>query len=821
VSQRWPALLCGWLGLLVALLMFAPTWDSVVEDGEFAFLPEGAPSRVGERLFHEAFPDDMLASSIVIVVTRENRSAGLTTDESLEKLPDNRYPSDYHFVSQILLPQLEKIAKQVRTREKLESAAQENQPLIQSISTFEDPSIGHLLVSEDRKSTLVIMQLTTEFQELRNWPVIEQVESLISKEGLLAQSGLIPPGLELTLSGSALVGRDMRKAAEESAQATETWTVILVLILLIIIYRAPMLAVIPLMTVAMSVAISLSILALLSQAGWLGLFHGIEIYVTVLVYGAGVDYCLFLISRYKEEIDAGVSFEEAVHNSLAKVGATLTASAGTVICGIGMLIFAEFGKFRQAGVGITLSLVVCLLAALTFTPALLRMVGRFAFWPQIQTVHISRQGGWISKTSFLADFISKMEFSNLWHQVGQWLLQNPMKIWLVSIAIMLPFAVIGVTCYNYLTYGLLSELTETAPSVVGTKAVQEHFPAGTTGPVTVVLSHPAVDFSRRTTGVSVVEKLTDRLNAQKEDLMLADIRSVSHPLGGTEGLSQESFIRGKGMFQQAVAYYVGGQGERKNHVTRIDVVFQDDPFSRYSINQLKSLQSAVEQNLPEKLQGSELHFIGPTASIRDLKTTTDNDQIRIDVLVLIGVFLILVVLLGKPLICSYLILSVFFSYLVTLGVTFAVFWALDPGGFNGLDWKVTMFLFTILIAVGEDYNIFLMTRIEEEQQKHGLIKGLLQALEKTGGIISSCGFIMAGTFSSLMAGYLIGMNQLGFALAFGVLLDTFVVRPILVPAFLILLYQGRLGVPAAVSNAETSPKAVTSESYESSNVDER
>ena len=172
-----------------------------------------------------------------------------------------------------------------------------------------------------------------------------------------------------------------------------------------------------------------------------------------------------------------------------------------------------------------------------------------------------------------------------------------------------------------------------------------------------------------------------------------------------------------------------------------------------------------------------------------------GDQVRISLLVCLSVFVILVLLLRKPLVSLYLVASVLVSYVTTYGATLAVFWALDPTGFNGLDWKLPMLLFTILVAVGEDYNIFLMSRVEEEQKRHGEVQGVVVALSRTGRIISSCGVIMAGTFSALMFGSLVGMRQLGFALAFGVLLDTFLVRPILVPAFLILLHRRRSTEP--------------------------
>jgi len=247
--------------------------------------------------------------------------------------------------------------------------------------------------------------------------------------------------------------------------------------------------------------------------------------------------------------------------------------------------------------------------------------------------------------------------------------------------------------------------------------------------------------------------------------------------------------------READQYYISAEGEYDGHVSRLDLVFREDPFSRECIAQLNAVSEILKRDMPLALKGeTAVHLVGPTASIRDLKTVTDHDQIKIDILVLAVVFLILVVLLRKPAVSAYLILSVFFSYFVTLGATFVSFWWWYGADFTGLDWKVPMFLFTILIAIGEDYNIFLMTRIEEEQELHGAIEGIRIALMRTGSIISSCGIIMAGTFFSLiMGGELVGMKQLGFALCFGVLLDTFVVRPLLVPAYLVLLYSGYFG----------------------------
>ncbi len=172
---------------------------------------------------------------------------------------------------------------------------------------------------------------------------------------------------------------------------------------------------------------------------------------------------------------------------------------------------------------------------------------------------------------------------------------------------------------------------------------------------------------------------------------------------------------------------------------------------------------------------------GVTVNTRDLAEVTESDRLRINGLVLAGIFLILLVLVRKPWLAGYLLVTVLFSYYVTLGATtlLAHHWHGRPLG--EVDWRVPFFLFTILVAVGEDYNILLISRMLHERKKYGAAEGTRRALAHTGGVITSCGLIMAGTFATLMLSGLNTLVQIGFALAFGVLLDTFVVRPILVP----------------------------------------
>ena len=308
------------------------------------------------------------------------------------------------------------------------------------------------------------------------------------------------------------------------------------------------------------------------------------------------------------------------------------------------------------------------------------------------------------------------------------------------------------------------------------------------GPVTLVAYDRDGQFDTKT-GETNIAYLTRDLYQIKG---VTSVRSFAEPLGDKPGFFNP--FREKGREKIAAmrhprtkATYFSQEPRFAGRVTRFDLIFAYDPFSQQSVDLLDRVDTWLQQKRADASSpwhDAQFGFVGTTAATRDLMEVTKSDQKLIQRLVVIAVLAVLLVILRRPLICGYLIFSVLLSYFVTIGITELVFSWIYGATYEGLDWKVPIFLFVILVAIGEDYNIYLVTRVFEEQNRHGLTEGLRRAILRTGGIITSCGIIVAGTFLSMMTGTLRGMLELGFALALGVMLDTFIVRPILVPAFL-------------------------------------
>jgi len=762
IARHWKAVILFWIVLAVGLKLFAPRWDDVTHDGDLAYLPSRMTSVRGEALLAQAFPDNKTRSQAVLVVERA----------------DGELTSGDFYIADKLATYFQKVIEEA-------AAAKTPIPYV-AVWSHNTEVLGSKLtspVSDRGQATLVILSLTNEFMATDNIRILAELQSALDE---VRQDPHFPAGLNLGISGSAAIGGDMLASAKESIDNTEITAIGLVFLILLLVYRAPLLVIIPLTAIVLSVSVASDVVAWLADysahSDWLHfkIFKTTKIFVVVILYGSGTDFSLFLIARYREELEHGYDKSQAIERALGGVGDALVGSALTTILGLSMMYFADFGKFRYSGPVIGLCLLITLICCLTFAPAMLRACGTAVFWPFgiTPTQERNRQGFHLSGL-----------LDRFWGWASHVIINWPGVILVASLLAMLYPAWRGLSVD--ITYNLLNELQQDRPSVVGTNLVRRHFPAGDVGPVTVVARNANGHFDTREGEIHIAE-----LTKQLWDIPgIVSVRSLSEPLGDKPGYANIFSRRGQRKVAakkhaRTLSTFLTQEPELAGQVTRFDLIFEKDPFSPAA----EELLNVVDHKLQELSKtagspwfGTEFDFAGTTAGKRDLKAVTTSDQWVIQQLVTIAVLGVLLVILRSPMICLYLIVSVIFSYLVTIGITEAVFATLYSGTYEGLDWKVPIFLFVILVAIGEDYNIYLVTRVVEEQSEHGPIEGLRQAVVKTGGIISSCGLIMAGSFISMMTGTLRGMLELGFALSLGILLDTFYVRPVIVPAFLAIL----------------------------------
>ena len=362
-----------------------------------------------------------------------------------------------------------------------------------------------------------------------------------------------------------------------------------------------------------------------------------------------------------------------------------------------------------------------------------------------------------------------------------------------------------------ITYDMLAELNPKRESVQGMKLLEKHFLIGETGPIVVLAYRPGGNFdtkAERKSISAIAQQLQEfqYLDSRGDKTRPIDhVRCLTNPLGDPLGvkLSMRQLMRRNAIADnpESKRQFLSS-GEHQGEVTRFELVTNYDPFSQESIRLVGSLDQWLKEQKAEtglRLARRGFRFRGhDRARIRDLDAVNRSDTKWVSVYVAVAVLIVLLFLIRRPLVSLYLIFTVVFGYLVSLGLTHLFFSWLYGATYQGLDWKLKMFLFVILVAVGEDYNIYLVTRVFEEQRRRGPLDGLREAVVRTGGIITSCGVIMAGTFGSMATGTLRSMVELGFAMSLGVLLDTFIIRTILVPAFLALL--ARWGVQSSIES---------------------
>ncbi len=342
---------------------------------------------------------------------------------------------------------------------------------------------------------------------------------------------MAPPGLLILQSGSAAVGADLLRSAASSIKNTEVFTILLVVLILALVYRAPLLVAVPVVTILASLVVSTSLVALLTLLNqvpgfdwWtLKVFSTTKIFVVVILFGAGTDYCLFLISRYKEELSAGLPHEQAVAAALTNVGDALAASALTTVLGLGMMFFAEFGKFCYSGPVIGLCLAITLFTCMTLTPAIMTGLGPMMFWPFRSTgQRTAPTAGGVTGTRSGSHGLS----SFVWHFVARNIVTRPGTILIVSVVLLLPLACYGLWHVGDVTYDFLSELPPSCPSKQGAEVLRDHFPVGESGPVSVLVHKEAAQFETPS-GREQIRHLSDLLHVPG----VRTVRSAEDPLG--------------------------------------------------------------------------------------------------------------------------------------------------------------------------------------------------------------------------------------------------------------------------------------------------
>ena len=738
-AQRIPKFFVLALALVLVASVgpFSGQFEDAQENEATSFLPGDAESVQALEAI-EQFPDGQVAAAVTVIA----RDGGLTAED----------------------------------RQEAEAFAQDlsDDPPIITAGT-EGP-----IQSEDGEAVLVITQVRDTGGTGEDF--LDSVSDIRDRAHALRGGGR-----QVEVTGAAGFGADAIEVFGDINGRLLFAAGGLVLILLIIIYRSPIFWTIPFFTVVVAETCARGFGYLLAEAGVTinGQSGGI---LPVLVFGAGTDYALLLVSRYREELRRHDSKHEAMQLALGTAGPAILFSGLTVIAALLVLLLAEVNGTAGLGPIGAMGILLAMTFMVTLLPALLVVFGRRAFWPfvpdgpggplqphtnvwrrAIYSVVVggivagaaSTGGGAAAGIGFaagallnffvLAPLLYRLDVSVLypkverpiaarhrltdethgfWRRVGDRVAAAPARVAAITTVGLLVLSAGLLTLDTGLTSG--NSFRGEVESVRGSELLAQHYPAGANVPTTVVIPDPAD-----------VEPVTAALEDSPA------VAAVGEPVEGPPG-------------------------------AKLDVQLRADPYSTAAFDEIPGLRDTVKQ-----AGGDDVLVGGPTAAEYDLRQSATRDNWVIMPVTLVVVFGILAVLLRALLAPAMLVGTVILSFLAALGT--GMFVSKEIFGFPGIDPSLPLLCFVFLVALGIDYNIFLMARVREETLSHGTREGMLRGLAVTGAVITSAGIVLAGTFGALAVLPLIFLTEIGFIVAFGVLLDTFVVRSILVPALTFLL----------------------------------
>jgi RND superfamily putative drug exporter len=540
---------------------------------------------------------------------------------------------------------------------------------------------------------------------------------------------------------------------------------VVVIVILLIVYRSPVLWFFPLFSAVLALGAAALVVYQLAKNGALTLTGQSQGILSVLVLGAGTDYALLLISRYREELHNYDSRVDAMMRAWRGAAPAIAASAATVIVGLMCLTFGELNSDRSLGPVCAIGIACTLVVMLTFLPAFLVLFGRWVFWPRVPHV----------------DSASDIATHGLWGRFAGWLGRRARIAWIVATVVLLA-CVAALPTLKLAGITITDSFTNSPDAVVGQRIFDAHFAQGSGAPAVVATDAGAADaVITAASAVRGVARTPGAVCVAPDFAKLSKLAAsgAGRPAGaaGASGCLPPSLQ----------VQPLGGR-------TLVNVNLADRYDTSAAEATLQRLRTAVHA-----VPGAHALVGGSTAVNFDTREASRHDRNLIIPIVLAVILVVLALLLRALVAPLLLILTVVLSFAAALGVGALAFNHLF--GFAGADPGFPLFAFVFLVALGIDYNIFLMTRVREETLAHGTRDGVRRGLAVTGGVITSAGIVLAATFAVLGVLPLVFLAELGFTVAFGVLLDTFLVRSVLVPALATDIGR-RIWWPSRLARAE-------------------
>ncbi|MFJ6852261.1 MMPL family transporter [Streptomyces sp. NPDC091271] len=529
------------------------------------------------------------------------------------------------------------------------------------------------------------------------------------------------PGTVVGLAGPAASQADLSDAFAGIDGLLLGVALVTVLVILLLVYRSVLLPLIIIIGAVFALGVACAIVYVLADHDIVRVDGQVQGILSILVIGAATDYALLLTARFREELGRKPDKWTAMRAALRESAGPITASAATVALGLLALLLSDLTNNRALGPVGAIGIVCSVLSALTFLPAVLVLLGRAAYWPSGP-----KKGGAESGSG------SK----GIWSRIAGLVDRSPRKVWAITLVGLLACAAFMPTL-NSKGVPLEEIFVNDAPSVAAQETLSRHFPGGSGNPAVVIA---AADRSKQV--VAAAEEVPGVAGVS--------VMTASGRPGGGDPLVVDGRVR-------------------------IDATLADTADSDAAKETVTRLRDAVHA-----VPGSEALVGGYTAQQYDTQRTAEHDRNIIVPVVLVIILVILIGLLRSLLMPLLLVATVALNFLATLGISSLVFEHVF--GFSGTDSSVPLYGFVFLVALGVDYNIFLMSRVREESLIHGTRQGVLRGLTTTGGVITSAGVVLAATFAALGVIPLAFLVQIAFIVAFGVLLDTLVVRSLLVPA---------------------------------------